>query len=549
MALRHMRFGAALVVGGIAALGAAACGSARDGGTASASGAGTASAASAIDAGPAVADVALHPLGTASVEEADYRHGAGAPAYAKALVAEKQGDWAAVVAQCKAARTADAHHIDAAWLEAAALARQNAFADVLEPLGVAAAGDWGKWGERSLVAPLLKDFLASPYGAAWQRAAAKYRDAYTAALARAFPVIARRMPALGDRPQNGDPGPADLFAYDPGEKRWLRLTRTGGEVVALVDALGAPFTAYVSFRDVRGAKGVERRFRVGAVDRATGRGGRELELAPGDAATVSVAWRSSRGGSEPGLEIETAPAKGGGPTTDWKVDWRRGTKVKEKGPIPLRGAVVTARGARRRRVPLGDVTADWDDDGAASAFRVDTSNQTVEPPGAPLVDGNTMQWSPDRARLAFATAPAEPCKTAHAAQIFVVDAATGVLRNLGDANDPGQLRWLDAGHLAYVTGGAIRVVDVARGDETATITGGGGVALDGWLVRRGCDRGDSAAVFAVDPNEPAEPSIDPGSTDPGASGDPIPGATPDPGSPTARDAGVSDAPAPSDAAR
>jgi hypothetical protein len=523
MAFPHMR---GLVA--ICALGGVACGAAHDGDSHAASG--SASAAAAIDAAPQIPDPPVRALGAASPEEADYRHGGGAAAYARAIAAEKQADWPAVVAACRLALAADPHHIDAAWLEAAALARQNAFGDMLDPLGVAAAGDWGKWGERSLVMPMFKDFLASPWGAAWQRAAPRYRDAYAQALARALPVIARRAVA-----QPKDPGPADLYAYDPIDHRWLRLTRTGGAVVALVDAPGSSFSAYVSFRDVRAGHAVVRHWRVGAVDRASGRAGRELEL--DDVATLAVAWRVSRTG-EPGLELETSAPHGAGVPLDWRVDWRRGTKTKIKGPIPVHGATVTAHGARRRRLPIADVTADWDDDGTASAFRVETSNKTVEPPGAPLVDGNTLAWSPDRARLAFATAPAQPCAPSPgSAQIVVVDAATGVLHALGDADDPGQLRWLDADHLAYVTGAAIRVVDVARGDETARITGGGGLALDGWLARPHCDRGE-AAVFAIDPNEPTEP---------GEPGEPEPDEPES--APTSTDAGVSDAGAPSDGAR
>src|SRR5262249_34314127 len=206
--------------------------------------------------------------GAGSPDEADFRRGPGAAAYARALAAEKQGDWPALLAACREALAADPHHIDAAWLEAAALARLGKLADILEPLRVAAAGEWGKWGERSLVLPPYAHFLASPYGAAWQRAAVRYRDAYTAALARAVPVIARR----GGR----HPGRAELFAFDPVERRWLRLSRGGGAVLAVLDApvtAGPPLLAYVAVRDVRAGRAVERRLRGGGVDRGPGRAG------------------------------------------------------------------------------------------------------------------------------------------------------------------------------------------------------------------------------------------------------------------------------------
>ena len=551
-----MRVLAALVAGGIA-LGLGCSGhhgtGARDGGAPAPAPAGT-------DAGPVVPEPVLRPLGGASPDDFGYRRGPARGAYHRARVAERKGDWPAVVAACRDARVADPHHIDAAWLEAAALAREGKLAEVTAPLSVAASGDWGRWGERSLTLPLLADFRASPYGAAWRRAADRYRAAYEAALARAVLVVVRRGPAAGA----GAPGGAGLFGYDPAGRRWLRLSRSRGEVVAVLTAPGAPYVAYVALRDVRVARGVERRFRIGAVDRQSGRSGRELAL--GALTRVRMAWRPEASG-EPALEIETTA--GHARAQHGRVDWRRGTRRKARGRLPGHGIEVTGHGAHLTRLPVADVTADWDDDGTASALRVETSKQTVEPPA--LIDGNTLVWAPDRARLAFATAPAAPCATtapprappapaappvtdapaptAPAAHVYVADAATGKVRALGPADNPGQLRWLDADHLAYVTGGAVRVVDVARGAETARIAGGAGVSLDGWIARRGCARGDAEPVFAVDPDEPGEPDADADVDNPGAPPDLAEPAGRAPAAPARRDAGVSDGAAPSDAGR
>ena len=516
-----------------------------------------------------------------------------------------------MVAACRAALAADPGHLAAAWLEAAALAREGKLADVTAPLAEAAAGDWGRWGERSLTLPLLADFRASPYGAAWARAATRYRDAYEAALGHAVRVVVRRGPADGAGPAAG----AGLFGFDPAGRRWLRLSRSRGEVVAVLDAPGAPYVAYVALRAVRGAHGVERRFRVGAVDRQTGRSGRELAL--GELTRLRVAWRAMPSG-EPTLEVE---ATEGHRSRHWRVDWRRGTRRTARGRLPGHGVEVTAHGAHRIRLPVADVMADWDDAGTASALRVETSKQTVEPPA--LIDGNTLVWAPDRAHLAFATAPAAPCapgaadKTgratpatkaapaattaspatpaaspaaptaapaptptptaaptpttraapapttaaprttattaaaaappAPAGRVFVVDAATGKVHDLGAADDPGQLRWLDADHLAYDTGGAVRVVDVVRGGETLRLAAGAGVSLDGWIVRRGCARADAEPVFAVDPDEAADADAD--VDDPGAPPEANAAAHPAPAHHRTPDAGVSDRAAPTDARR
>ncbi|MCE9578110.1 MAG: hypothetical protein K8W52_33600 [Deltaproteobacteria bacterium] len=438
----------------------------------------------------------MRPLGAPSLDAYAYRHGPGAAAYARALASEKRDDWAGVVAACREARAADPAHVDAAWLEAAGLARQGAMADMLEPLGIAAAGDWAKWGERSLTLPLFADFRASPYGAAWLRVAEKYRDAYGAALARA--VIAIGRPVASKHPR--DPRqPSEVFAYDPVDKRWLRLTRSGGTIAAVLDAPGAPFLAYVA---LRGA-GASARVRIGAIDRASGKVGRELDL--GAQPRLALAWRPSKNG-EPSLEVEL-PA-GHHASAVWRVDWRRGSKTRGKGPLPGHGVAVAGGAASRDRLPIANVTADWDDDHVASAFRIETSGKTIEPPK--VVDGDTMTWSPDGVRLAYASLPEGPCTARQHVRVEVVHAATGKLRSLGTADAPGQVRWVDGGRVAYVVDDAIRVVDASTGAEIARLAGGGGLALDGLVRGRGCDADADPAVFSADPGDPGDDDEPPG---------------------------------------
>jgi hypothetical protein len=72
------------------------------------------------------------------------------------------------------------------------------------------------------------------------------------------------------------------------------------------------------------------------------------------------------------------------------------------------------------------------------------------------------------------------------------------------------------------------VVDVPRDAETARVEGGGGLALDGWLVRHGCDHGDTEAVFALDPGEPPEPEAAEPEADPDVP-TPVDGGAPDAG--------------------
>jgi hypothetical protein len=154
----------------------------------------------------------------------------------------------------------------------------------------------------------------------------------------------------------------------------------------------------------------------------------------------------------------------------------------------------------REALPIANITADWDDAHVASAFRIDTSNKTIEPPR--VVDGDTMTWSPDGVRLAYASQPDGPCTARQHTRVEVVHAATGRLRTLGTGDAPGQLHWIDGGHVAYVVDDTIRVVDAATGAEVVTISGGGGLSLDGLVRGRGCD--GEPAVFAADPGDPGD---------------------------------------------
>jgi len=421
----------------------------------------------------AVADLGVRPLGKARLDDFDWRRGPGRESFSRAVAAEKASDWAAAVAACTDALAADPGHLDASWLLAAALARQGKLDEILAPLEVAAAGDWAKWGERSLDLALFDAFRHSPTGAAWVRAGERYRAAYAEALAASVIVLGRTAAA--------GPAGAELFAYDRPRGRWLRLTRTGGAVAAVVDAPGAPLIAYVAYRAVDERKGgaVLREVKIGVVDRASGRAGREVVVI--DAARVRVAWRPLRVG-EPRLEVEAAPPTG--KPERWRIDWRRGTRDRLAEAPRGEAIELTARGALRQRLPVAGVEADWDG-GVASAFRVETSRKTVTPPA--LVDGHTLAWSPDRARLAFATAAADRCGEgdARVARVFAVDAATGRLREVGSGDGPVQLRWVDATHVAYAASKSVRVVDVASGD-IEEVAGGGGVAIDTLAPRRDC---------------------------------------------------------------
>jgi len=125
------------------------------------------------DAAPPV-EIAARPLGLPDLAAFGWRKRGGQPAFRAARKAEMKNDWATVVTTCKQVLAADPGHLEAAWLLAAGEAELGKLDAILPPLQLAAAGDFGKWGNASLELPAMQAFLATPAGEAWRRPA---RDA------------------------------------------------------------------------------------------------------------------------------------------------------------------------------------------------------------------------------------------------------------------------------------------------------------------------------------------------------------------------------------
>lgn len=452
------------------------------------------------------------PLGAAALAAFAWRSRPGHEMYRKALVAERAGDWPAVVAACKQARDLDPDHLEAAWLEAAALARQGKLDDVLAPLQVAAAGDWGKWGERSFELDLFAGFRASPVGAAWTAAADAYRADYRAALDRALIVGAG----------------GDLYGYDPRDHRWLRVTRTNGAVRAAVPLEGTHLIAFVAVRKATPAGG--RAVAVGVVDLATGRTTGEVKLA-GDA--IKLRWRDAKGGAV----LEVADAARAKPKQWDKVDYVRGTRALSdaKGAVVSQTLVIAADQAHLARAPSKDVTADWDEQGIAGAIRIERTKHTVTAPGTTLFDGNTLVWSLDRTRLAMVTAPSDPCD-AEPREVVVVEVDTGRVRTIDRAAAPAQVAWLATGELAIARDGKVALYD-ADGTAVGSIDADAPLWL--WTVPEHpvCE-GEPPPV--VEPIPEPEPEPEPEATE----SDTVPDNAGSGAQPGTRDAGTTPLPSP-----
>ena len=381
-------------------------------------------------------ELVARPLGMADLDGYGWRKRAGKQAFHAARRAEDKDDWPTVVSQCQAALAADPGHLEAAWLLAVGLAKLGRLDEVVAPLQLAVAGDFGKWGNASLEHPALQAFLATPAGQAWQRRVEADRKTYLAALARSIVVEAA----------------GDLYAYDPERPRWYRLTRTGGAVIGALAA--ARDIAYV-------ARERTRRTAIGLVDLGAGKTTRPLpvdrcellsclgscspiELAHADRfwiqACVPPRWRALDADGK----AADLPAKTRRPTGPW-------LEIREKT-------------VRLHRLPIASVSADWDEQGLASAIRIGTSNRVVTVPGQ--IDGNTAAWSPDRAHVAFVAVQDDHCTPgAIGAIAFVADAATGKTVELARGKNGLALEWVADRKIAIASDHGVSILDLG-GAET-----------------------------------------------------------------------------------
>ena len=433
------------------------------------------------DAASAPSEVAARPLGMPDVAAYAWRKRGGQPAFRIARKAEDTGDWATVVTTCRQALTADPGHLEAAWLLAAALGRLGKPAEVLEPLQLAVAGDFGKWGAASLELPALQPFLATPIGQAWRRRIEADRAAYLASLARAMIVIAD----------------GDLYAFDPETSRWHRLTRTSGQVIGTLAVPSARRIAYVTRTRSKAKRGIA----LGFVDLARGRTWRPIELGP--PTTLQIAYSAK---APAGFWI--------GAGTPTPVTWRVLDDDNRLRPLPAKTSrpggpwlEVAGHAATVHAIPVPTVSADWDDRGLASAIRIGSSHRVVAAPNPGLIDGNTVTWSPDRSHLAFIAQLDESCLPgAISAAAFVADGATGTVQELERAANGMSIEWLTDRKLAIAGDRGVTIVDL---DGAAPVALEGATELIAPRQRPHCTQPGTDAPPEPEPVEDPEPADSP----------------------------------------
>jgi len=495
------------------------------------------------DSGAGAADLPpLQPLPMGLAELSGFAYSSKGDArkrFGAVSAAEKRADWAHAAAACRELIERDPSHLEAHWHLASALARQGRFDAAVAPLSTAVAGDWMRWGERSLRARALRGFHPSPQGARYARLVEAYRDEFQRALGDALLVVGRRgrpWPARGTGATTVNHR-SEIYAYVGDSKRFLRVSRTNGSLVGFVRSRAAKQLGFVSYRKVwvpdekkaaGGAQPYIRQARIGVIDLDRAR--MSLREVTFDDVRWIELFYADQGKNKPRLLVRVRPvepARGERLVQTFAIDAEAGRakeiKPVSQGPDVLR---VGHDSVEMMRPSVEGVTADWGRDGSAGAFRIDRTRKTITLPAGESAGRNSMIWSPKASRIAFATAAVNPCSDEakeREVALYVVEAATGKLRKIAQGEGAFAPVWLDDTRLAYVDKSAaepgVRLVEVTSGEKLANLQSSGGLGTD-WLPARSlCSvQGEEEEalgspdeeVFVGEEEEAAEDSSDPG---------------------------------------
>lgn len=370
------------------------------------------------------------------------------------------------------------------WADAA---RAGKYAEAARLLSSAAAHDVLGLSDARHRAAAFAEFARSAHGRAVERLLAEYRTEFRALLREAVFVIGRYAepsPPAGDGEVTVSHN-AEVFAYVARTKRFLRITHTGGAVVGFFRDPGSSQLIYVHANELWLARpepgqrqdGHLRRAHIGVfdVDRAEPQPGartfhtlRELE----------VFYAQVRRKRQLVAKLTTARSPGSlirGPVSFRALNPRPGSLGRLKWARPVsRGLRVAHNDVSVFGSSPAGVAADWGDDGVAAVFRLEATRKTITMPRQLVALRSSMAWSPDRARLAVASRPRDECGSAPAdrsSAVFIIDAQTGQLQELGASIAVASPQWLDRRLLAYATGrGTIAIVDVANPGKPTELT-------------------------------------------------------------------------------
>jgi hypothetical protein len=129
------------------------------------------------------------------------------------------------------------------------------------------------------------------------------------------------------------------------------------------------------------------------------------------------------------------------------------------------------------------IAADWNPEtGTADEFVLDSSKKRVQLPAGEAAARASLAWSPDRTRLAFATA-ADPCAAEavdRQSALYLVEAESGKLKHVFKGAARFQPRFLDAAILAFQDDeGGVRLYDARVAREVGRLDNRFGIGFFG----------------------------------------------------------------------
>ena len=430
--------------------------------------------------GPTVAPIALPPIGLDAIRRANFMYGDGSKEFDKAESALKERDWAALRKHAEGALAKDPHHLDAHWAVAVALAQTGEHAAAVDHLVIALAGDYFRYADKLATDKNLEPFRATSHGTAVNEVAQKIRGEYLKRIARGVFLIARRTTFRWPREgAKWSISRGEVYAFDRESKRYLRLTHTDHQAAAFVRAPSGGELAVFGFDRVDKPKGddatplIERGW-IEIIDTAEWkRAGKRITFGP--AREVHVGY-----GAGDQLLVATAPASGRwgiGELAISSVDKTGGKLTKVKADLPVPRFAFSLEEGRIVRAADG-IKAAWSGDPPRTASLGVEGGATIAVPESGAASQASVALSPDKARIAFATA-VDPCSEDTAPSLYVADAKTGALEHLLTAKSRFVTRWLDPTTLAYEDGeGAIRIWDATTGREAMKLENKVGIALE-----------------------------------------------------------------------
>lgn len=477
------------------------------------------------------------PMGVGALHEFAYSMKSGRASFLKAIALDKQAkrdktdpDWRAIATHCRAALNADPGHLEAHWYLGLALARQEQYDEAAHHLSAAVAGDFLRWGQRSLALKALSSFYDSPAGAGYRDLVDQYRNQFRAALDRSLLLVGRRgrpwyPRSAGDGTLNHR---AEIYAYERDSERYLRLSRTNGSMAGFAYAPDGNELLYVSYRAVWTPPVVQgeppserapprepfiRKLSIGTIDlddavmsehevdltgiaelwlgygEPTGssrdrarpvfarvRSPRDSDVAPSQPPTIrTYELDISRGRAK--LVDVTGPAISS-PSRSAPSPQPTSTESRDRFTHPL--LHVAYDRMARLGIPVAHVLADWDQRGAAGSFRLEQTQQTVTLPEGVLALGHSMTWSPSRARLAFTSVTPDPCErdaVNRQTALYMVESATGRAHQVTASERLRTPTWVDDVHIAYADADVVHIVESTSGERVLTLKTEGGLGL------------------------------------------------------------------------